>query len=133
MTRLTESDLAVLEARQHRRAAAPLIMPPLEAAVLPGVLTLLQMHPAVAWAERMNRGGFWRGEQYVNFGFPGMPDITGQMKRTGARLEVEVKRPGKKPTKEQAAHLALVRSHGGVAFWCDSIDGALAELRKFAA
>lgn len=136
MTRYTENDFAVLAARQARRTAAPLIEPAAlevaEAEVLPAVLELLRWHPLVAWVERMNRGGFYRGSQYINFGFDGMPDLTGQMK-TGARLECEVKRPGKRPTAEQAAHLARVREHGGVAFWADSVDMVLAELRKVAA
>ena len=128
----TEDDLAALKARQERRAMAPIKEAPpvpLEAEVLPAVLDVLRWHPAVAWVERMNRGGFVNPSgQYVNFGFEGMSDLTGQM-RDGRRLEVEVKRPGRKPTNEQRKYLERVRAAGGVAFYATSVDDVIREMR----
>lgn len=133
MTRWTESDLAATLARSLPRQEAPpnTIKVP-EADVVPAVLAALRYHPAVAWAERMNRGGMHRGGQYVNFGFDGMADITGQMK-DGRRLEVECKRPfGGRVTAEQRAFIAKVRDRGGVAFFATSVDDVLAQLRAAA-
>jgi hypothetical protein len=79
------------------------------------VLELLQHHPKVAWAHRMNVGAMKVGSRYVRFGAPGMSDITGQLKN-GRRLEIEMKRPGKYATDVQAAFIAKVNKHGGLAF-----------------
>ncbi len=40
----------------------------------------------------------------------------------GRFLAVEVKRPGKQPTPEQRAFIAFVRSFGGIAGVCHSVD-----------
>lgn len=88
---------------------------PLEKQLQDVVLDLLQHHPKVAWAHRMNVGVSRRGGRFIRFGKPGMHDITGQLK-DGRRLEVEMKRPGEKLTAEQAEFQALVNSSGGLAF-----------------
>lgn len=58
----------------------------------------------------------------VRFGLcPGSSDLIGWTPR-GRFLAVEVKRPGKKPTKQQVQFIGSVRQHGGVGFWVDSLE-----------
>ena len=59
--------------------------------------------------------------QYMRWGFPGCPDILGQM-QTGQVLAVECKRPSGKTTPEQELFLGLVKRHGGVAVLARSVD-----------
>lgn len=105
---------------------------PKEADVLRGVLTALAMHPRVAWAHRMNSGAgkIVRAKgvsQWMRFGFPGCPDVLGQLK-DGRVLAVEAKRPSGSATTEQAAFLERVRENGGVAVLARSVDDVLQAL-----
>ncbi len=102
-------------------------VPILERDVLPVVLLALRMHPKVAWAERLNTGAAVYGERYVRFGWPGMLEITGQLK-DGRRLDVEAKRPGKWATPDQSATIEMVVRHGGVAFVAHGVDDVIREL-----
>ena len=61
-----------------------------EAAALTEVLKALRTHPAVAWCERMNSGAARMGASFVRFGWPGCPDVLGQL-NDGRLLGVEVK------------------------------------------
>jgi hypothetical protein len=63
-----------------------------EAAALVEVLGALRTHAAVAWCERMNSGAVRMGARFVRFGWPGCPDVLGQL-RDGRLLGVEVKGP----------------------------------------
>ena len=106
---------------------------PLEAQVLRAVLTLLARHPRVAWAHRMNSGAgqiMRRGgmSQWMRFGFPGCPDVLGQL-RDGRLLAVECKRPSGKPTAEQESFLKCVNANGGVGLIARSVDDVLEVLR----
>lgn len=87
-----------------------------ESDVLSACLHLLSVHPAVAWAARMNTGAYEVDGRYVRFGFVGCSDIMGQMK-DGRLLAFECKRPGGKLTWEQEAFLDRVRRHKGLAGW----------------
>ncbi len=114
------------------KSALPKPKPILEADVLPVVLMALRLHPRVAWAHRVNTGGTQYpkaggGVYHVRFGWPGMLDITGQMK-DGRRLDVEVKRPGGKLTDDQAATIATVKRYGGVAFMATGVEDVIREL-----
>jgi hypothetical protein len=105
---------------------------PKEADVLRAVLTLLAMHPRVAWAHRMNTGAgkvVRRGSvsQFMRWGFPGCPDVLGQL-TDGRVLAVETKRPSGELTPEQAAFLERVRSNGGVAVVARSVDDVMGAL-----
>jgi len=97
----------------------PILILPAEREVLHACLDVCQIHPKIAWAYRMNVGGF-RNEhgQFVKFGFKGCSDIIGQI-TDGRFFAWEVKRPGKKPTADQRAFLEVVAWTGGVAGWCD--------------
>jgi len=102
---------------------------PLEKELQDAVLKLLRHHPKVKWAERMNVGAMKIGQRFVRFGKPGMCDITGQMK-DGRRLEIEMKRPGEKPTSVQQGFIDLVADAGGVAFCAHSCIEVLEALAK---
>ena len=67
-------------------------------------------------------------ERFIRFSEPGMSDIFGWHTRTGRHIEVEVKRRGVKPTPLQEQWLQSARDGGVIAFWCDSMGMAEAEL-----
>jgi hypothetical protein len=86
-----------------------------EAAALTEVLKALRTHPAVAWCERMNSGAVRMGARFVRFGWPGCPDVLGQL-NDGRLLGVEVKAAKGKASPEQVAFLERINRAGGVAF-----------------
>lgn len=98
-----------------------------EAAALVEVLKALETHNAVAWAHRMNSGAFRIGKRFVRFGWPGCPDVLGQLK-DGRLLGVEVKAPKGKLRPEQAAFLERIRCAGGVAFMARDCRDVFREL-----
>ena len=90
------------------------------------ILRSLEVSPRVAWAERMNTGAIKipaanGRDRFLRFGFPGCPDILGQM-TDGRLLAIEVKSPSGRASEAQAAFLALVATHGGVAVLARSLD-----------
>ena len=60
----------------------------------------------------------------------GFPDLLGCIPGSGRVVVIECKRPGNKPTANQEHYLSLFRSWGGIAFWADSVDSALAQFDK---
>ena len=86
-----------------------------EAAALCEVLKALKAHPAVAWCERMNNGAAKLGNRFIRFGWPGCPDVLGQL-YDGRLLGVEVKGPAGRLRPEQTIFLDRIRGAGGVAF-----------------
>ena len=113
-----------------RCAGRPKIPVPREADILRACLATLR----VRWGlrvERVNTGAMRLGGRYVAFGTRGRSDISGLL-GDGRRLEVEVKRPGGKPTEAQLAWMHAVNESGGVAFWVDDaaqIDAVMPRLR----
>jgi hypothetical protein len=105
------------------RAAKPV---PLERDVAAQVVEAFAMAGIVL--ERQNTGvGTYKNadgtERRVRFGRVGNLDwraIVG-----GRALELEIKRPGQRPTKEQLARMRRVNAEGGIAFWCDSAEVAI--------
>ncbi len=90
------------------------------------ILRYLEVSPRVAWAQRMNTGAIKipvanGRDRFLRFGFPGCPDILGQL-TDGRLLAIEVKSPTGRATEAQAAFLALVATHGGVAVLARSLD-----------
>lgn len=85
------------------------------------VLELLERHPKVAWAKRMNSGSVLAHGTRIRFGFQGCPDILGQM-RDGRILGVEVKRKGEGPNLAQQNQIALMQRANGVAGIVRSIE-----------
>jgi hypothetical protein len=100
-----------------------------EAAALLEVLKALRTHPAVAWCERMNSGAVRIGGRFVRFGWPGCPDVLGQLK-DGRLMGVEVKGPASKLRPEQAQFLDRIRAAGGVAFMARDCRDVLRELAR---
>ncbi len=103
------NDLFGLELTPSRRNNRP------ESAALVEVLKALKAHPAVVWCERMNTGSAKVGGRFIRFGWPGCPDVLGQLK-DGRLLGVEVKGPHGKLRPEQAIFIDRIRGAGGVAF-----------------
>ena len=105
---------------------------PTEHQVQTAILRYLEVSPRVAWARRMNTGAIKipaanGRDRFLRFGFPGCPDILGQM-TDGRLLAIEVKSPSGRATEAQAAFLALVATHGGVAILARSLDDLTAIL-----
>ena len=98
-----------------------------EAAALVEVLKALENHNAVAWVKRMNSGAAKMGNRFVRFGWPGCPDVLGQLK-DGRLIGVEVKAPKGKLRPEQTIFLERIRSAGGVAFMARDYRDVMAEL-----
>lgn len=98
-----------------------------EAAALTEVLMALKSHPAVVWAERMNSGAALIGDRFVRFGFPGCPDVLGQL-RDGRVLACEVKATKGKLRPEQSIFLDRVSDAGGVAFVARNCNDVLRAL-----
>lgn len=106
---------------------------PSEAVVLYDVLACLKQLQAigrVVWYARMNSGagklqyGTAKASQFIRFGFPGMPDVLGQLPG-GRLLAIEVKRPSGKVTDDQAAFLEKAGHYGALAFVARSVDDVL--------
>ena len=113
-----------------------LTMPePTEAQVLAAVQQALSHHHAVAWHQRMNTGAGklmypdGKTSRFLRFGFPGCPDIIGQL-RDGRFLAVEVKRPSGKLSGEQSQFLKLVRGNGGVGFVARRVEDVFNGIRE---
>lgn len=86
-----------------------------EADALREVIQALRAHPAVAWCERQNSGAVNSGGRFIRFGWPGCPDVLGQL-RDGRFLGVEVKAAKGRASPEQVAFLELINAAGGVGF-----------------
>lgn len=114
-------DLFGLEHDRKRSNSAP------EAAALVEVLKALRTHPAVAWCERMNSGAARMGARFVRFGWPGCPDVLGQL-RDGRLLGVEVKGPTGRLSPEQSVFLERICCAGGVGFVARNCRDVLREL-----
>lgn len=99
-----------------------------EAAALLEVLQALRVHPAVAWCERMNSGPARIGGRFVRFGWPGCPDVLGQMK-DGRLMCCEVKGPTGRLRPTQVVFLERIRAAGGVAFMARDCRDVRRELK----
>ena len=84
--------------------------PPLESSIVNRILKWLTKQPN-CYAEKTH-GGRW--------GRAGKPDITGCIK--GRRFELEVKRPGAKPTKLQLEALKKWKEAGAIAEVVTSVE-----------
>lgn len=86
---------------------------PTEAQVLKSVLSFLRSHPQIATVERSQSGMFIEGNRRIRVGFVGKLDVT-FMTKQGRYGEIEVKRPGGKPTDAQAARIEKIKAGGGI-------------------
>ena len=64
----------------------------------------------------------WWGVKFVSPGTAGVPDRL--FIRGGMVLFMEVKRKGKKPTRQQYLRMAEIRKHGAIVCWVDSFAAA---------
>ena len=107
--------------------------PDLEGPVLADCLKYLNKVDGI-WAWRRSVGAARVGGRWIRYGQPGMSDIEGIIflpgVDIGVHLEVEVKAPGNTPTPKQAAWLAAILHHGGVAAWCISAEELEDKLRQ---
>lgn len=118
--RLTEEQLFAYES--GKRGAARIVSP--ERDELKACLEYLELHPAVAFAYRVNTGAMQVDGRWVKFGPRGQPDICGMLKG-GRALYFECKRVGGKPSVEQWGFLKAVKDAGGLAGW-----GGLKQLQE---
>jgi hypothetical protein len=106
-----------------------------EAAVLEAVLQLLAVHPLCCWAARMNSGAgkitYASGatSQFMRWGFPGCPDVIGQL-RGGRVLLMEIKSATGRVRPEQQAFLEKAIAAGACGGIVRNVDDALALLNK---
>lgn len=117
------ADLFGLERQEPRKNDRP------EAAALLEVLKALRAHPLVAWANRANSGAAKVGNRFIRFGWPGCPDVLGQL-RDGRFLGVEVKAARGVLRPEQSEFLKLIASAGGVAFVARDCRDVLRQLEN---
>ncbi len=86
----------------------------------------LQSQGCLVW--RRNVGMFpstYRGrKRVIRCGEAGQSDLWGFLPNAAkSHFELEVKRPGGRPSPEQVAWLRLINTHtSGIAFWADSMD-----------
>ncbi len=75
---------------------------------------------------RRNTGamsGTYNGKKrFIRFSEPGQADLWGIQPKTGRHIEIEVKRPGQKPSDAQQEWLESCRALHGIAFWTDSVE-----------
>ena len=99
-----------------------------ESQIQAAIMDALTFHPKVAWIFVTTTGTVkGRGGHWMNLGRVGLPDLLGQMKGIygGVSIGLEIKTPGKRPTKAQEAFLDLIRANGGIAGVCTSVEEAL--------
>lgn len=94
---------------------------PLESDVQKACIRIMQK---AGWRTlRRNVGSFAMGSRYFRAGERGQSDTYGIIPRLGGRhFEVEIKRPGNRPSLHQVAWLLRCHHDGAVSFWVDSAE-----------
>ncbi len=91
---------------------------PLEAEVQTSVINILNR---LKWEVCVRRVGAMKiGTRFIRFEKPGRADLYGTIGRDGRHFELEIKRPGERPS---ALQMQWLRSHNNdhnVGFWVDS-------------
>lgn len=101
----------------------PVIAEPLESEIQRSIFDYLRYKHYFCW--RNNTGGFRSKDRVYHFGHVGSGDIFG-VTREGKFFSIEVKRPGKMPTMDQAAWITRVKQSNGIAFVAYSVDDVIA-------
>jgi hypothetical protein len=86
-----------------------------------------------AWGiehQRNNTGAAKIGRRLIKFGKKGSSDLLAVLPPHGQLMAVEVKAPGKKPTKLQQAYLERVAEAGGLAIVIDDVGSLGMYLRR---
>lgn len=106
-----------------------------EAAVTDQCLQFARIHDL--FLRRQNTGAARAGNRFVQFGLPGQCDYTGivtatrnGVKVSGIHFEVEFKAPGRRPSARQLDYINLIRAKGGIAFYADSLDLFIHNLKQ---
>jgi hypothetical protein len=99
---------------------------PTEAQIQDAILRYLAVDSRVLWAQRMNsgKGKLLRpdgSQTWIRFGFPGCPDIMGQLK-DGRYLAIECKRSGGRVRPEQREHITQAAAYQAVALIARSLE-----------
>ena len=100
---------------------------PLEKDIQRAILDYLALFPQKCFAWRANTGAMKIDNRHVRFGIKGAADITGVL-AGGRRLEIEVKRPGRKPDMHQRAFGESITRLGGLYLVATSVDDVRAVL-----
>ena len=82
---------------------------------------LLYLKPRCRWVHRQNSGAYKDGDRYIVYGFPGQPDIIGQL-HDGRIIFVECKSPKGVMSPQQTLFFSMVPSPFVVAIVARSID-----------
>ena len=107
-------------------------MKKLEKQIQGEILRALEIHTdAKVWRQNTGAASFEsKGRRhFVRFGIKGAADLTG-ICPDGRRLEVEVKRPGNKPTDHQIAYGQMILEYGGVYILAHSAEEAIDSYRR---
>jgi len=101
---------------------------PRETPILKGIEQALKWDPRVmVW--RSNAGGVAKEHngkrRFIQFGVTGQADLTGLVRRTGQRIEIEVKRPGGKQSIAQKIFETQISGAGGLYLLVTSINETL--------
>ena len=116
--------------RQKREPAPAEQRQPSESEILRAIMALLKRHPRVAQVWRQNSGTFQErnrdgSTRYIRANTAkGMSDIMGVL-RDGRTLAIEVKSRAGRMRPGQEEFLQTIRSAGGVAGVCRSVDDAV--------
>ena len=107
---------------------APKARPPLEREIQAKIRLALGSRPDVRlWRQGVGMARTESGT-VMRFGEPGQADLSGIVAPWGIRLEVEVKRPGEKPTDAQARWGRMIERFGGIYIVARSAEDAVAQL-----
>ena len=93
--------------------------PERESKIQRSIIVRLEHLGIMLW--RRNVGAMQDEERFIRFGSPGQSDLWG-IDSNAKHWEIEVKRPGNRPTPKQLAWLKMMSSRGCVAFWADSAN-----------
>lgn len=104
------------------------VLRPREADISRAIVDLLALRGCFIY--RQNAGGLVEHEtgHFIRLAPEGSADYCGWVTRgpqRGKAVQVEIKAPGKKPTRLQLAWLKMAEDHGAISFWADSV--AMAE------
>jgi hypothetical protein len=100
-----------------------------ESDVISAVMQYLSINRIPIW--RQNTGAL-KNEHgyYIRFGIKGSADITGIDPKTGRRIEIECKVPGRTLRKEQREFLDMINKWYGIGICVHSVDELIIELKK---
>jgi len=106
---------------------------PKEQEIQGAILHALRWHPQVdAWRQNTGvRREEHKGKtRFIRYGESGCADISGVIRPWGVRLEIEVKRRGKKQSEAQKRWQERMEKSGAVYFVADSVSAALTALEN---